>query len=462
VKVNRSRIAAVPLLLACLGCGSEAPTSPGSQGRAPFSPPYLVKDILPGAGSGVGGRITDGDGVLFFTANDGAHGEQLWRTDGTGAGTAMVTDFARAWGTGFHWMKPHLYFTADDGVHGTELWRSDGTARGTGLVRDLVPGAGSLILDNFQDARGRLYFFETAQANVSPFRSFRLLESDGTAEGTGVVRDLGSRYARGSNPTRMLAPLTLGGRLFFAWDSEIWRSDGSAAGTLALVEDITVSDPVRFVARDQRLYFTTGTYDVWNGVSGRAGLWTADMESGARTMLKEFRDETQLTRLAAAGASLFFVVDFADLWRSDGTPEGTALLRARSGNTDYVNPRVSLGGALLFNVGSSLWRTDGTAAGTTLVHERVSVRGDVVEIDGRAYFAAEDGVHGIELWSSDGTREGTAIVADLRPGPESSRLGSLVVSGRRLYFPADDGVSGRELWALPLAASKPELAGPTR
>jgi ELWxxDGT repeat protein len=175
-----------------------------------------VKDILPGAGSGVGGRIADGDGLLFFTANDGAHGEQLWRTDGTGAGTAMVTDFARAWGTGFHWMKPHLYFTADDGVHGTELWRSDGTARGTGLVRDLVPGAGSLILD-----------------------------------------------------------------------------------------------------------------------------------------------------------------------------------------------------------------------------------------------AAEDGVHGIELWSSDGTREGTALVADLRPGPESSTLGSLVVSGRRLYFPADDGVSGRELWAL-------KVAGPTR
>ena len=84
-------------------------------------------------------------GTLYF-ANDGAHGTELWKTDGTGAGTAMVKDI---W-SGSVSSKPTwltdvggtLYFSARDTTHGRELWKSDGTAAGTTLVKDIVNGPG--------------------------------------------------------------------------------------------------------------------------------------------------------------------------------------------------------------------------------------------------------------------------------------------------------------------------------
>lgn len=94
------------------------------------------------------GYLTNVDGTLFFTAGDVNEGRSLWKSDGTKAGTMLVKDihtgdvgfssdeFSRLTNFG-----GTLYFAANDGVHGRELWRSDGTAAGTVMVRDFVPGA---------------------------------------------------------------------------------------------------------------------------------------------------------------------------------------------------------------------------------------------------------------------------------------------------------------------------------
>src|SRR5262249_18091383 len=108
----------------------------------------LVKDIGPGSGfSSNPSFLTPVGSTLYFSAFDAA--TELWKSDGTTPGTVMVKRINTA-DPALHGSRPsaltsfngNLYFMASDGIHGTELWKSDGTEAGTMLVKDLQPGAG--------------------------------------------------------------------------------------------------------------------------------------------------------------------------------------------------------------------------------------------------------------------------------------------------------------------------------
>ena len=107
----------------------------------------LFKDINPSpeAGDSRPSDITEAGGITYFTASEFLTGEELWRTDGTAAGTVLVKDIFPGAGdsspnelTAFN---GRLFFRAFDPVNGTELWESDGTPAGTVLVKDIFPGA---------------------------------------------------------------------------------------------------------------------------------------------------------------------------------------------------------------------------------------------------------------------------------------------------------------------------------
>jgi ELWxxDGT repeat protein len=90
---------------------------------------YMVKDIYPHQccnGESTPYGMTDAYGVVFFNASDGVAGRELWTTDGTEAGTTMVLDFFPGPGhSSPSWFTPmngRLFFVADDGIHGRELW----------------------------------------------------------------------------------------------------------------------------------------------------------------------------------------------------------------------------------------------------------------------------------------------------------------------------------------------------
>jgi ELWxxDGT repeat protein len=90
----------------------------------------LVRDINPGDGS-FPVDTTNVGGTLFFTADDGTHGHELWRSDGTAAGTRLVRDIKPGAVDSYPY-SPYdltnvggtLFFSADDGVHGYELWKA--------------------------------------------------------------------------------------------------------------------------------------------------------------------------------------------------------------------------------------------------------------------------------------------------------------------------------------------------
>src|SRR5262249_45448931 len=151
----------------------------------------LVKDINPGPSGSVGFDINAiaADRTLFFFADDGIHGNELWKSDGTEAGTALVRDIrpgpAGSYENGA-WPRMTvvggtLFFVADDGIHGDELWKSDGTEAGTVLVKDIQPGSGGSFYSwhNFVTVGGTLFFVA-----FDGIHGYELWTSDGTEAGT--------------------------------------------------------------------------------------------------------------------------------------------------------------------------------------------------------------------------------------------------------------------------------------
>jgi ELWxxDGT repeat protein len=122
----------------------------------------MVKDINPGSASSYPGHLTDVNGTLFFTANDGTHGSELWKSDGTATGTVLVADInpgsTGSNPTSLTNVNGRLYFAANDGTHGEELWQSDGTPAGTNMVADIIPGSTGSYPSGLTNVNGTLFF----------------------------------------------------------------------------------------------------------------------------------------------------------------------------------------------------------------------------------------------------------------------------------------------------------------
>jgi ELWxxDGT repeat protein len=346
------------------GIGTEPWTSDGTVAGT-----RLVTDLNPGVQSSAASVYAKSGGLIYFTASRAGLERGLYRTDGTAAGTSRVMDFFPGAGTGpvgeNVLVNGTLYFAARDGVHGTELWKIEDFEAGPVMVKDILPGPGDAIIGfpRLQSANGSVYF----------------MANDGTH------------------------------------GNELWKSDGTEAGTVMVA-------------------------DIWPG--------------GGHSNLED---------LTPVGDAVYFVandgVNGTELWRSDGTSAGTTLVKDLAPSTDPFFRDANLfdltdvNGVLFFasappNTPSAIWRTDGTAAGTILLK---TIGDDIPRLTssgGLLYFVSDDGpnIDDVELWKSDGTPAGTARVADLFPGPFGSDPDWLTDVSGTLFFVAFDGTHGNAVW----------------
>jgi ELWxxDGT repeat protein len=435
--------------------GEELWRSDGTEGGT-----TLVKDIRPGSGSSAPGRFVVINSQVFFAADDGVHGVELWKSNGTAEGTVLVKDIRPGGGSSLS--SPVLYplptlvavdgalfFVADDGVNGRELWRSDGTDAGTALVKDIRPGGGAAFPTSSPVSTeiamisigGTLFF--PADDGAS---GLELWKSDGTGAGTVRVRDInpgpassepfGRRYPYGYINTRTGA-IARGATLFFTADDgssglELWKSDGTEAGTIRVMDirpGPAASDPTDFAAIDDSIFFTAD-----DGAMGRE-MWKSDGRAGGTLLVKDIMPGALGSLPGPIGVlnrQLYFSATDAQgpaMWRSDGTAAGTSIF------FESLTPY----GTRAFGAG------DMTPAAGTLVFAGSDTYNRCPSQCGLP--AHYDG-HGSEPWVIDGTAAGTRMLSDIQTGiVVSSGFTSVGSSyphgftrvGSRVFFAASDG-----------------------
>jgi ELWxxDGT repeat protein len=169
------------------------------------------------------------------------------------------------------------------------------------------------------------------------------------------------------------------------------------------------------------------------------------------------------TKLASAeqdlaGNTMFFVArepaTGEELWKTDGTPGGTVLVKDLLAGTGSFGPNylTELGDRVFFSCfnpgGSRLCVSDGTADGTgpLVPGPDPSLTAFLAPVPGGLVFEGSDDSVGAEPWFTDGTAEGTVRLRDIEPGPGFSGPERFTARGGLVFFSARPAATGNELW----------------
>lgn len=382
----------------------------------------LLADINPGYRSGIDFVVSEErpDGKVLFVGTEFNTGREPWITDGTAAGTHLLANCAAE--SSVNGSSPRLLRASGERVFfaaqltgGDAVAVSDGTSAGTAATLVDFPWT----IENAGAARGR-YFFSMSTG---------LYATDGTT----------------ADPTRIsdqpASPQSLPNGVLFNKGTELWFSDGTTPGTRKIRMFEIVSSQLRIFPAGNAAWILYGSR-----------LWTTDgTEAGTVEVIPSAAPTGELYEIVRSGALVYFLESSAfnhgvRLWRSDGTAAGTTVVK------EFVSPQsltVFIGATDRFvylNFNGKLYRSDGTAAGTfELPVTSPCIDSGAVLADALLFTSfASNGT--LTVWRSDGTAAGTTQLAAMQTRDPRSGCRTLTARGNAAYLSGWDAAHGWEPW----------------
>lgn len=214
--------------------------------------------------------------MMISFAYDATNGVELWKTDGTVGGSSLIKDINPGFASSvpaslradmFAVYNNKLYFVADNGSNGYELWMTDGSSAGTQMVKEIRTGTGNTYIGNMQVFNNKLYF---GAMDASGKRE--LWETDGTSGGTKIAVNTNGGF------NEMSSIITYKKSLYFnatnnavtPFSDDLFKSNGTTAGTTKIgpsAKTNAASNIAQFIMYDSTLYFCANYnngYELWS------------------------------------------------------------------------------------------------------------------------------------------------------------------------------------------------------
>ena len=266
------------------------------------------------------------------------------------------------------------YFAGTEPDHGAELWRSGGTAGGTFMVKDIQPGTDGSGPRPIAQIDSSLYLF-AGLASETFSGACDLWKTDGTSETTVMVKHFSDIIEPELAPHGSVTAVVGSDLYFSASDGTssyyIWKSQWNRGRHSSPCE---LPDSYFFPAAcwmttigSKCVYIASGELCALDAAGNRTEL-TSDPNWGM------FRPHDAYYAISASLGSTTVVSPCVDIWCTDGTVEGTHILKDGAGSVvenygvgmaQFDRPFILVRGGRTTVV--DLWRTDTTAQGTTSV-----------------------------------------------------------------------------------------------
>jgi ELWxxDGT repeat protein len=410
-----------------------------------------------------------------FMPAKGNTGLELWKSNGTAEGTVILKDINPGIQSSIGYFgsitqdigssnltdnnsivfNNELYFAANDGVHGFELWKTDGSTEGTTMVIDIIPGAyyDNTTIGDFTIFNNKLYFYAKGYNTLTNQGTEAIYVIDGINEGASKIKG----FYEGQNGGIEL--IVFNNSMYFSYGWYLWKSDGTTNGTVQITNGDQNAElgPAGLFVAGNTMYFRG-----YSGSTLRRELWKSDGTKEGTTVVKIINPNGSSTidRFISFNNEVYFNandgVNGYELWKTNGTENGTVMLKDINPGTLRgvygIEDAVVYNNELYFSAvspeGHKLWKTDGTDQGT-----RIAVNHDVSELvvyNNEIFFKGYSNDYGYFFGSTNGTDTGTTIIDDgLSPY-------NFTIVNDKLFFASYTATYGSALYYYGNASNPPD------